>query len=298
MTVIQAAGSAKRTTRPRYFRALRSILRLPVFAIFMLSVVALFAAFAPQVSRGSPTAGSLRDSLLPPFWLEGGTIHHPLGTDFQGRDILTRIIYGARISLVVALVSIAFSATLGTLLGLVSGYYGRTADFMIMRVADLFFSIPTILVAMVFAQQLGPSLRNVILIVLLTLWARYSRQVRAEVLSVRQRDFVSAARIAGASGRRILLRHILPNVFNTVIVLATFFVGQVILLESTLSFLGVGIPPPAPTWGVMIADGRRFITEAWWMSVFPGVFMALTILALNQLGDWVRDRLDPNLRQL
>lgn len=282
----------------RYRRSFRFLLRMPLFPGIILGLVVLSAAFAGQITRGSPTAGSLRESLTPPFWMEGGSMSHPLGTDFQGRDIVTRIVYGARVSLIVGLVSIIFSATIGTSLGLISGYYGGTYDYAIMRVADLFFAIPTILVALIFAHQLGPSLQNVVFIVLLTLWARYARQVRAEVLSVRHRDFVAAARIAGASGRRILLRHILPNVANTVVVLATFYIGSVILLESTLSFLGVGIPPPAPTWGVMIADGRRFITEAWWMSVFPGAVMALTILALNQIGDWTRDHFDPNLRQL
>jgi peptide/nickel transport system permease protein len=186
----------------------------------------------------------------------------------------------------------------GSFLGIISGYYGGAIDSVIMRAADIFFALPSILLALVFAITLGPSLQNVVIVIVLTLWATFARQIRGEVLSIREREFVAMARVAGASDLRIMIKHILPNIANTIVVLATLLVGVVILLESTLSFLGVGVPPPAPTWGLMISDGRRWISEAWWVSTLPGIAILLTIVSFNLLGDWLRDYLDPRLRQL
>ncbi|MBI4608273.1 MAG: ABC transporter permease [Candidatus Rokubacteria bacterium] len=269
-----------------------------VFLVILLLILVLPAVFAPWLAPHDPLAGRLAHKLKPPGWLAGGSWEYPLGTDPLGRDMLSRMIFGARVSLSVSLVAIFIGGTIGTVLGLIAGYFGGWTDALIMRVVDIAFSLPTILLALVLAVVVGPSFRTVILIVALLLWARYARQVRGEVLSVRERDFVAQARIAGCSHLRIMFGHILPNVLNTLIVLGTLQVGYVILLEGTLSFLGVGIPPPTPAWGLMVATGRALIVSAWWVSFFPGLAILLTVLTLNLLGDWLRDRLDPKLRQV
>lgn len=264
----------------------------------LLAVLVLPAILAPVLAPHDPLDGRLAQKLKPPAWLPGGTWEHPLGTDPLGRDLLSRLIFGARVSLSVSLVAIFIGGVVGTVLGLLAGYFGGWTDSLIMRGVDIAFSLPTILLALVLAAVIGPSFRTVIVIVAFLLWARYARQVRGEVLSVKERDFVAQARIAGCSHPRIIFGHILPNVGNTLIVLATLQVGYVILLEGTLSFLGVGVPPPNPAWGLMIADGRGFLATAWWISLFPGLAMLLTVLAVNLMGDWLRDHLDPKLRQV
>jgi peptide/nickel transport system permease protein len=269
-----------------------------VFVVALLVILVLPALFAPWLAPHDPLEGRLAHKLKPPVWLAGGSWAYPLGTDPLGRDLLSRLVFGARVSLSVALVAIVIGGLVGTVLGLAAGYCGGWTDALIMRVVDVAFSLPTILLALVLAVVIGPSFETVILIVALLLWARYARQVRGEVLSVRERDFVAQARIAGCSHLRIIFGHILPNVANTLIVLATLQVGYVILLEGTLSFLGVGIPPPTPAWGLMVATGRGLIVSAWWVSFFPGLAILLTVLTLNLLGDWLRDRLDPRLRQV
>jgi peptide/nickel transport system permease protein len=269
-----------------------------VFVAVLLVILVIPAVLAPWLSPHDPLEGRLAQKLKPPAWLPGGTWEFPLGTDPLGRDILSRLIWGARVSLSVSLVAIVIGGLVGTVLGLVAGYFGGWTDTLIMRVVDVAFSLPTILLALVLAVVVGPSFQTVIVIVALLLWARYARQVRGEVLSVRERDFVAQARIAGCSHLRIIFGHILPNVSNTLIVLATLQVGYVILLEGTLSFLGVGIPPPSPAWGLMVATGRGLIVSAWWVSFFPGLAILVTVLVLNLLGDWLRDRLDPRLRQV
>lgn len=277
---------------------LRRAVLMAVPLAILLSVLVIPAISAPYLAPHDPLEGRLAQKLRPPAWISGGTWEYPLGTDPLGRDLLSRLIFGARVSLSVSLVAIFLGGIVGTVLGLVAGYFGGWTDALIMRVVDIAFSLPTILLALVLAVVIGPSFGTVIAIVAFLLWARYARQVRGEVLSVKERDFVAQARIAGCSHIRIIFGHILPNVVNTLIVLATLQVGYVILLEGTLSFLGVGIPPPLPAWGLMVATGRALIVSAWWVSFFPGLAILLTVLTLNLIGDWLRDWLDPKLRQV
>ena len=269
---------------------------IPLFILIFLLV--LPGLFAPYLAPHSPVKGSLRARLKPPVWVQGGTITHPLGTDKVGRDILSRIVYGARISLAVSVVAILVSGAIGTALGLIAGYFGGRLDALIMRLVDISLGLPVILLALVFVAAMGASFGTVVSVTAVLLWARYARQVRGETLSIRERDFIARARVAGASHVRIMLRYIFPNVVNTLTVLATLQIGAIILLESALSFLGAGIPRPTPTWGSMIADGRDLIVVAWWIAMFPGLAIMLTVLSLNLLGDWLRDYLDPKLRNI
>ncbi len=285
--------------RPRLLRALRQARRYPLVPLAILTFVLVIpAVLAHQVAPYDPLKGSLAKRLKPPVWQEGGSIEHPLGTDKVGRDILSRIIHGARVSLMVSLVAIVVGGAIGTSLGLISGYFGSWVDSVLMRLVDISLSLPTILLALVLVAAVGPSFGTVITVLVVLLWARYARLVRGETLSIKERDFIARARVAGASHTRIMARYILPNVVNSLVVLATLQVGYVILLESALSFLGAGLPRPTPAWGLMIADGRELIVTAWWVSMFPGLAIMLTVLALNLLGDWLRDHLDPKLRNV
>jgi peptide/nickel transport system permease protein len=278
---------------------MRQAKRYPLVPLALLTFLLVIpAVFAPLVAPYDPLKGSLANRLRPPVWQQGGSIDYPLGTDKLGRDILSRIIYGARVSLAVSLAAIVVGGILGTALGLVSGYFGGRVDAVIMRLVDISLSFPTILVALVLVAAVGPSFGTVITVVVVFLWARYARLVRGETLSIKERDFIARARVAGASHVRIMGRYIFPNVVNSLVVLATLQVGYVILLESTLSFLGAGLPRPTPAWGLMIADGRELIVTAWWVSMVPGLAIMLTVLALNLLGDWLRDHLDPKLRNV
>ena len=285
------AGEALRAGGPA-----RRFPGIPLFILLFLLV--LPGLFAPYLAPHNPIRGSLRARLKPPMWVQGGTITHPLGTDKVGRDILSRIIYGARISLAVSIVAILVSGAIGTALGLMAGYFGGRLDALIMRLVDISLGLPVILLALVFVAAVGASFGTVVGVTAVLLWARYARQVRGETLSIRERDFVARARVAGASHFRIMLRYIFPNIVNTLTVLATLQIGAVILLESALSFLGAGIPRPTPTWGSMISDGRDLIVVAWWIAMFPGLAIMLTVLSLNLLGDWLRDHLDPKLRNV
>jgi len=271
---------------------------LPWFSLTILGALVVAAVFAALLAPQSPTDGDITAKLIPPMWMERGSAEHPLGTDRFGRDVLSRIIYGSRISLLVSLMAIVVSGTLGTLVGLISGYRGGLTDVILMRLTDIALSLPTILIAVVLVAVSEPSFRNVILVIALLLWPRFARQVRGETLGVKEQDFVALAVVAGRSSAWIISRHILPNVTPTLLVISTLQVGYVILLEGTLSFLGVGVPPPNPAWGLMIADGRGFLATAWWITLFPGLAMLLTVLAVNLMGDWLRDHLDPRLRQL
>jgi peptide/nickel transport system permease protein len=284
---------------PRMALTLRQLRRYPLVPIAILTFLLVIpAALAPQVAPHDPLKGSLANRLKAPAWQEGGSLEYPLGTDKLGRDILSRIIHGARVSLAVSLVAILVGGGIGTGMGLISGYFGRWVDSLIMRLVDISLSLPTILLALVLVAAVGPSFATVIIVLVVLLWARYARLVRAETLSIKERDFIARARVAGASHTRIMVKYIFPNVVNSLVVLATLQVGYVILLESALSFLGAGLPRPTPAWGLMIADGRELIVTAWWVSMFPGLAIMLTVLALNLLGDWLRDHLDPKLRNV
>jgi len=263
--------------------------------VFLLVIPGIFAEW---IAPHDPIKGSLALRLKPPMWEKGGSITYPLGTDKVGRDVLSRIIYGARVSLRVSIEGIIVSGFIGTALGLISGYFGGRVDALIMRLVDISLGLPIILVALVFVAALGPSFSTVIAVITILLWARYARQVRGEVLSIKERDFIARARVAGASHFRIMFRYLLPNVVNTLIVLATLQVGFVIIFESSLSFLGAGIPRPTPAWGLMVADGRELIVTAWWISMFPGIAIMLTVLSFNLVGDWLRDHLDPKLKNI
>lgn len=283
----------------RALRALFQAKRFPGLSLAILVFLLVIpGVFAEWIAPHDPIKGSLSKRLKPPMWAQGGSLEHPLGTDKVGRDILSRMIYGSRVSLRVSLEAIVVSGIIGTTLGLISGYFGGRVDAFIMRMVDISLGLPIILVALVFVAALGPSFTTVIVVTSLLLWSRYARQVRGETLSIREYDFIARARVAGASHFRIMFRYILPNVVNTLTVLATLQVGFVILLESSLSFLGAGIPRPTPAWGLMVADGRELIVTAWWISMFPGLAIMLTVLSLNLLGDWLRDHLDPKLKNI
>lgn len=278
----------------------RPTIRLKLGIVPCILILALFvivAVFADYIAPYSPREVNLAKAITPPFF-QSGTTEYLLGTDQLGRDILSRIIYGARVSLAMALIATLMAGVSGTALGIIAGYKGRWVDTIISRTVDVMLGFPLILLALVLAVALGPSFFNAALVIALVLWARFARQVRGETLKVLKMDYVTLARATGCSDLTIMLRHILPNVMNTILVLATFQVGYVIILEATLSFLGCGIPPPTPSWGSMVADGRGILVSAWWVSFAPGLAITLVVLAGNLLGDWVRDRLDPKLRDL
>jgi peptide/nickel transport system permease protein len=234
---------------------------------------------------------------LPPFWSEGGSLTTPLGTDFLGRDVLSRLMYGARISLLVALTGTLLAGAIGTLLGVLAGYMGRWWDQIIMRITDAWLTLPSLVFAILLLSVRGPGVGNVVLVLALVFWSRYSRAVRGEVLALRERDFVKLAEINGIGKPRIIFRHLIPNVMNTVMVLFSLQVGVAVIIEASLSFLGVGVPPPEPSWGLMLAQERDAMMEGkWWLAVFPGICISLLVLSANMLGDWMRVRLDPQLR--
>ncbi len=297
--IIQARPGAVTNTLVRVGAGFTWARQFPLLSLAVLLVVLVTPAiFADVVAPHDPVKGNILERLHPPAWMEGGSWEYPLGTDKLGRDILSRIIYGARISMTIAAISIICGGVVGTALGLIAGYWGGWWDHIVMRLVDIKVSIPSILLALILAAALGPGYFTVIIVLVLTLWTRYARLVRGEVLSLRTMDFIAKARVAGSSTPRIIVRHLLPNVVNTIIVLATLEVGVVIILEATLSFLGAGIPPPNPAWGLMVADGRVLVINAWWVSFFPGMAILLTVLSMNLLGDWLRDKLDPKLRNV
>ena len=271
----------------------------PNFLIPAIVLVLMIGAaiFAPQIAPYDPNQTSLTARLQQPSFA-GGTSAHLLGTDKLGRDVLSRIIYGARVSLSISLLVILITGTIGTALGIIGGYLGGATDGAMMRITDISLAFPGILIALLLAVTLGPSYTTVVLAICLLGWAPYARLIRGEVLKLRTADFVLQARIIGASPLRIMATHIFPNVINPLLILATLSVGLIILVESALSYLGAGVPPPTATWGSMVSDGRGLIDTAWWISFFPGLAIGLVVLSGNYLGDWLRDRLDPRLRQI
>src|SRR5262245_48805072 len=282
----QAALAEELGRRRPWWRAWDRLRRLPLAPVLVLTLFTAMALLGQWVAPLDPDEPALVARLTPPAWVEGGSPQHLLGTDRLGRDALSRIIVGARPSFVVALVTIGVGGILGTLIGLVAGYLGGRTDALIMRLADSSISFPLILLALLLAAVIGPGILTVVVATSLVLWARIARVIRGEVLSVKEHDFVALARVGGLPWWRILLVHILPNVLNTVVVLLTLDLGLVIGVEATLSFLGAGIPPPTPTWGQMVADGRAYVATAWWLSLFPGIAIALVVLSFNLLGDW------------
>jgi len=280
-------------------QGVRAARRYPLIPfIVLMAILIIPALFAQNLSPHHPTRGQFSERLTPPAWQEGGTWKYVLGTDKQGRDQLSRILHGAKYVLLVSITVIAISGVIGVSLGLIAGYFGGRWDMLIMRCVDIALSIPAILLALAIVAARGPSFGTVIFVICVILWSRYARQVRGEVLAIKNQDFIGRAQVAGSSHFRIIVRHVFPNVVNSIVVLATLQVGFVILLEASLSFLGAGIPRPTPAWGLMVADGRELVVTAWWVSFFPGVAISLVVLSLNLMGDWLRDRLDPKQRNL
>ncbi len=292
----QSAAIDVRHRRHRLWRRLWRD-RVAVLGASVLLATVLAACFATALSPSDPITNSLLDRLTPPMWIAGGTPSHPLGTDTLGRDVLSRLLFGARVSLLVGFSAVAISGLLGVMLGLAAGYYGRWMDDVLMRLGDVQLAFPILLLAIAVLAVLGASLGNVILVLGISGWVTYARMVRGETLSLKEREFVEAARAIGAPDGVIIIRHILPNILPPVTVVATFSVARVIIAEASLSFLGLGIPPPAPSWGAMLDEGRNYIATAWWLALFPGLSILLLVLGLNLLGDWVRDVLDPRMEQ-
>ncbi len=276
--------------------------RWPILPGIVLSALVLSAIFAPWIAPQAPNVQALRDRNAPPIWIadeEGKwTQSYLLGADQVGRDVLSRIIYGARISLAVAGVALVSGLLVGVTLGLVAAWYGGVIDEVIARAVDIWHALPFLLVAIVVVTLFGGSLTVLMGVLAMVSWAGFVRNVRADVLTLREREYVLMARVCGASTARVIVRHILPGVVPTIMVIATLAVGGLILTEATLSFLGAGIPAPTPSWGLMVSEGREYLTTAWWSSFFPGLAIFLVVMSLNFMGDWIRDFTDPRLRQL
>jgi peptide/nickel transport system permease protein len=289
----QISSSAPRRMMRSVFGAGIPYLSLAIFALIVVAAIG-----GENIAPHDPNGLDLGLAFKPPSWLDGGSIDYPLGTDNLGRDILSRIIAGARISLEVAAYAIVISGGIGALFGMIAGYFGKSVDAIIMRLVDIQMSIPSLALALVIATVLLPSLTTVIVVISITYWTWYARIIRGEILSLKERDYVALAKIAGCSTPTIFVRHLLPNILNTLLVLASLQVGQVIIFEASLSFLGLGIQSPDVSWGLMLADARNYITNAWWAITLPGVAIMLTCLSANLIGDWLRDTLDPRRRQL
>jgi peptide/nickel transport system permease protein len=270
--------------------------RTALFGFVVVAVVVAAALAAPLISPFDPLAQDISQRLKEPGWQDAQGQVHPLGTDHLGRDILARIIYGARVALLVGLSAVLISGVLGMVIGLVSGYFGGRIDDVFMRLADVQLAFPFILLAIAVIGVLGPSLRNIIIVIGVSSWVVYARVVRGEVLSVREREFVQAAVALGSRDGRVLFRHVLPNAFTPWLVVATLDMARVIVIESALSFLALGVQPPTPTWGGMLADGRVYLSTSWWLATFPGLAILVTVLGINLFGDGLRDTLDPRLK--
>jgi len=282
----------------RLIVAAAALKRAPLIPTIILVLLIVSAVFAPIIAPHPPTKNDVMHNLAPPAWHGEGSWSKVLGSDQLGRDVLSRIIYGTQISLALSLLVIFLGGGTGVVLGTVSGYLGGRWDALVQRGVEATLALPTILVALAFVFTFGFSFWNVMFILCPGVGARFARMVRGETLSVKERDYVALARVIGSPTHRTVIKHIVPNVFNTIVVLATLEVGQVILVESSLSFLGVGIPPPRPAWGLMVAEGRQYMTTAYWITLFPGLAILVTVLSLNLFGDWLRDTLDPRRRQL
>ena len=284
------------TSRTDFIRGLEGF---PLVPVLILVGIAVLAVFADVLAPHDPEIGKLAARFRPPAWQTGGSVEYLLGTDHLGRDVLSRLIYGARVSIVVGITAVLVAGVIGTALGIISGYMGGWTDQIIMRITDTWLALPALTFALFLTAIVGPSELNIIIILGAVYWTRYARVIRGEVLSLKEREFVRLAIVAGCSKRTIMRRHILPNVINSAIVLGTLMLGVVVVTEAALSFLGVGVPPPKPAWGLMLADGKKgLMVGYWWLTVLPGTCIMLMVLSANLLGDWLRVKLDPQLRQL
>ena len=280
-------------------RAAARLRGAPVIALGLLSLLVFTAVFADFLAPHNPEVGNLRLRYRPPAWEARGSSEFILGTDHMGRDVLSRIIYGSRISLVVAVCAVVVAGGIGTALGIMSGYLGGWVDQVIMRITDTWLALPPVMFAILLAALLKPSKWNIVIILGAVWWTRFARVIRGEVLSLKERDYVRLAIVAGCSRLKIMWTHILPNIANSAVILATLQIGVVIIAEATLSFLGVGVAPPEPAWGLMLSEGKAgLMTGYWWLSVFPCLCITLAVLAAGSLGDWFRVWSDPQLRQL
>lgn len=260
--------------------------------IITLSVI-FIAVFANVLAPHDPVAINAANSLVPPVWQEGGTFQHVLGTDNLGRDVLSRVLIGSRVSIIVGVFSVILAGFIGMIIGLISGYYGGLLDNILMRIVDSFLSIPSILFVLVLLAVFDPSVLGLIVVIGITNWVLYARMARGEVLSIKERDYVKASKSIGTKDSTIIMKHILPNAFPSFIVISALSVATTIILESSLSFLGLGIQPPDISWGSMLTSGRDYMTTHWWLSTFPGLAITITVLGIMFLGDWLRDVLDP-----
>jgi len=269
-----------------------------IIPVIIIGALIIIAIFAPLIAPQDPIKQDMLNRRAPPIFMEGGTSEHILGTDNLGRDILSRLVYGGRVSLSVSLMVIFITAAVGTVMGIASGFLGGRTDGFLMRVTDVAMSFPPLLIAMLLSVGLGPGFFTVVFALSILGWAGYSRMIRGEALRLTNSDFVAQAKVNGASNLRIMFKHIFPNIINSLIIIMTLQVGMMILAESALSYLGIGIPAPTPSWGSMVADGRNDLGRAWWISTIPGIAIGLVVMSGNFLGDWLRDKLDPRLRQL
>lgn len=299
MTQVIETVAVTTKKKSKIIKVLNFIKKNPTGIIGLLLVLAsvLCAIFAPYIAPYDPGAASLGHRLDMPRWIDDtGKSQYLLGGDQVGRDLLSRIIYGARISLLVGICGVAISLVLGTFLGIISGYFGKWMDDLIMRLAEVQMGLPFILLAIVIMSVFGTGIEKIIIILGLTYWVSFARLIRGEILALKEQEYIQAAKAIGGTHFKIILKHILPNVASSILVLATMCIAEFILLEASLTFLGLGVEPTVPSWGGMLADSRNYMTSAWWISVFPGIAIMLTVLGFNLLGDWLRDRLDPNMK--
>ncbi len=296
LTEVNGAGRpAESVSLPASLRRLVRLRWGLAASVTLLAIVAS-AIFAPAIAPHDPLAVNISHRLAPPVWMEGGTSRHVLGTDQVGRDLLARVIYGGRISLVIGVAAVLISATIGVLLGLAGGYFGGCPDWTIMTAVNVLLTFPFVLLALAVIAVLGASLGNMIVVLGVAGWPIYARVVRAETMAIREREFILAGRALGMSHARIIFRQILPNLVSPIVVIATLQVAQVIVLESFLSFLGLGVQPPTPAWGNMLGEGRVYMLNSWWIAAFPGLAIFLTTLAINLMGNALRDWLDPHMK--
>ena len=294
-TINDSAQTTQTKKKSGFIRWMRMLLKSKTGTVGLLIVLAVtfVAAFANILAPYDPALIDPTKILKPPFWLDGGSTANVLGTDNLGRDILSRIIYGSRVSLLVGVASVILAGVIGVIVGLFAGYYGGWLDTILMRLVDSFLSIPNILFALVFLSVFGPSVPTLIIVLGVTNWVAYARIVRGETLSIKEREFVKAARSMGVKNNKIIGRHVLPNVISSFIVISTLSVATTIILEASLSFLGLGVQPPTVSWGGILSDGRDYLATSWWLATFPGIAITVTVLGIIFLGDWLRDVLDP-----